>query len=71
MGGGMNLRDLSFADLELVISLAALKAVLGVARERNQSPTQLSKTLRKIEESVGRGRCETSTRTGRRLENRG
>jgi DNA-binding transcriptional LysR family regulator len=49
----MALRDLSFSDLELIITLAALKTVRGAARERAQSPAQLSKNLRRVESEIG------------------
>ncbi|MBS1962271.1 MAG: LysR family transcriptional regulator [Bdellovibrionales bacterium] len=49
----MNLRELSFSDLELVMTLATLKTVRGAARERGLSPAQLSKTLRRVESRVG------------------
>ena len=50
----MNLRDLSFSDLELVIAIGAAKSVRGAARDRGQSPAQVSKSLRKVETVVGR-----------------
>lgn len=49
----MNLKNLSFSDLELFVLLGELKSVRSVARERRLNPSQVSKKLRRIEEDAG------------------
>ncbi len=49
----MSLKNLSFQDLDLVVSLAAIKTLRSTAREKGMSPAQLSKDLKRIEASVG------------------
>ena len=49
----MGLKDLSFQDLELFVSLSDLRSVRAVSRERNLNPSQVSKALRRIERDAG------------------